>query len=115
MLGVQANSEKNRGNSGEDKKLQNRNLRYLCPQAHDEGSRATDDEQAADDFAPTNVALFHEGIEHFRKGTSGWWSGLFVSRLRLKGRAYGFIIDDERRNRFDYDFVITGDKRSGYD
>ncbi len=47
------------------KKLQNRDLRDLCPQAHDERSRTTDDQQTADDLAPTNVALFHEGVEHF--------------------------------------------------
>ena len=65
MLGVQTDSEKDRGNSREDEKFQNWNLRDLCPQTDDECSRAADDQQAADDLAPTNVALFHEGVEHF--------------------------------------------------
>ena len=65
MLGVQANPEEDRGNSREDEKLQNRNLRDLCPQADYERSRTADDQQTADNLAPTNVALFHEGVEHF--------------------------------------------------
>ena len=65
MLGVQANAEKDRSNSREDQEFQNRNLRNLCPQADDERSRTADDQQTADDLAPTNVALFHEGVEHF--------------------------------------------------
>ena len=49
----------------EDEKFQNWNLRYLCPQTYDESSRTADDQQTTDDLAPTNVALFHEGVEHF--------------------------------------------------
>ena len=65
MFGVESDAEKHCGDCREDQKLEYGDLRDLRPQAHDEGGRATDDQQTADDLAPTNVALFHKGVEHF--------------------------------------------------
>ena len=65
MLGIESDTKQDRRDSREDQKLQDRNLGDLRPQTDDERSGATDDQETADDLAPTNVALFHEGVEHF--------------------------------------------------
>src|SRR4026207_656901 len=72
---VKTNSKKNCRDRGEDQKLQHWNLRNLGPQTDHKGSRTTDDQQAADDLAPADVALFHEGVEDFAEGTAWrtWW------------------------------------------
>jgi hypothetical protein len=75
MLGVESNTEKHGCDRGEDQKLEHRNLRYLRPQAHDESSRATDDQKPTNDLTPTDVALLHERRQHFGERLSGraWW------------------------------------------
>src|SRR5687768_6665777 len=88
MLGVETDAEEDCSNRREDQKPEHRDLRDLGPEADDECGRTTDDQQTADDLAPADVALFHEGVEHFGKRSarrgrwfnSWWWC--FNSRRR---------------------------------
>src|SRR6185295_6406960 len=83
------------------------NLGDLRPQADDQRGRATDDEQAADDFTPTDIALFHEGVEHFgERASRSFWRrrSTFALRLRLRSLSR-FLAPDKRGRRLDYDFV----------
>src|SRR5262245_42322924 len=65
MRAVKAQPEKRRGYADEDGELQERPRRNLRPQADDKRNRTPDNQQPADQFAPPDAALFHEGLQHF--------------------------------------------------
>src|SRR5215212_2143743 len=98
MFGVESDSEKNGGDRRKDQKLQYRDLRYLRPQAHDECSRAADDQKTADDLTPADVALFHERVEHFGERPA----------RRARRRRELLLMGLVRDYRFDYDFIFSG-------
>src|SRR5215213_6116329 len=99
MFAVESDPEKNGGDCREDQKLQYRYLRYLRPQAHDERSRATDDQETSDDLAPADVALLHEGVEHFRERAAR--RARWRRKLLFPGNDW-----------LDYDFIFGGYERS---
>src|SRR5262245_601894 len=65
MGAVKAEAEERRGYADEDGEFQERPRRDLRPEADDERDRTPDDQQPADQLAPPDAALFHEGFQHF--------------------------------------------------
>src|SRR5262249_59229347 len=105
MFGVESDAEENCRDRGEDQKLQHGNLRDLRPEANNERRRTADDQQATDDLAPTNVALFHERVEHFAERSAGWtW------RRRWRRRRYRRRRDFLRRS-LAFDLSRPGPRR----
>src|SRR2546423_15499649 len=87
MRRVESDAEQSGRDRGEDHELNHRHARDLGPQANDQSRRTSDNQKAADDLAPANIALFHERGEHVGKWLAwdfrNWgWQLSFVRVLR---------------------------------
>src|SRR5688572_5979836 len=104
MFSVESDTEEHGCDRGENQKLEYGDLRDLRPQADDECGRATDNQETADDLAPADVALFHEGVEHFAERPA-WctrlWRWLWSWRRRRRRRLCSWGRLSNRRWRGD--------------
>jgi hypothetical protein len=62
----------------------------LGPQANYQSGRTTNDQKSANDFAPTNIALFHKGLEYFGK-RAAWLPRNYFLLLKDEGRANDYF------------------------
>jgi hypothetical protein len=81
VFGVEAGGEDGGGDGGEEEKAEPGLGGDGIPEGEDEGDGAADDEEAADELAPADVALLHEVLEDFGEG--------FARGRGRRGRALG--------------------------
>src|SRR6266567_7014474 len=87
MFRVKAHAEQRGRHGREDQKFQDRDARNLGPQTDHQRSRTTDNQKAANNLAPANVALLHERSEHFGK------------RFARRSRGFSWYLSAKRRMR----------------
>ncbi len=77
MMGVEPDAENGRRNRDEDEELEIGDPFQGFPQADHQRDRRADQQQTADQLAPADIALFHEGRQHLGPGPR--------RRLRFRG------------------------------